>query len=101
MYDFLTFNTFITQKILVIFYYLGAVGFPLILFLYRNSFINKVTFLYNFLKRQDKHIAIVSVVLIFLFMELLWRMCFEAMIGYFDMHDYLHQLVSLKKLKAM
>lgn len=25
-------------------------------------------------------------------MELFWRMMFEAMIGYFDMHDYLQHL---------
>ncbi len=106
MYDFLSFNTFITQKVLVIFYYIGAIGIPLIMLMYRKTFVTKFSFLttielwlqtlFNSLKRKDKIVAIIGIVILFLFMELIWRMMFEAMIGYFDMHDYLQQLSQLK-----
>jgi len=102
MYDFLSFNSFITQKVLVFFYYLSAIGIPLLLFMYRKNLVQKFLFLarvelwivslFNSLKRQDKILAIIVIIFIFFFMELIWRMIFEAMIGYFDMHDYLQEL---------
>lgn len=102
MYDFLTFNTFITQKVLLLFYYIGAIGFPLLILTQRKKFLKKflvvanielwVKNLYSSLKRRDRIIAIVTIFFLFFCMELFWRMMFEMMIGYFDMHDYLQQL---------
>lgn len=46
MYDFLSFNTFITEDILVVFYYIGAIGFPIALFMSRK-YLNKHTLLFQ------------------------------------------------------
>lgn len=102
MYDFFSFNSFITQKVLVIFYYLGAIGFPLFMLLSRKTVIKKFAFLakiesyiktlFHSLQTKEKIKAAVALTLLFFFMELFWRMFFEMMIGYFDMHDYLQEL---------
>ncbi len=98
MQDILSFNTFIAQNILIFFYYIGAIFIPILIWYMRNYFINKFSFiksitqLYNSLSKKDKFIAIITVIMIFLFMQLFWRMMFEAMIGYFDMHNYLYKI---------
>ena len=75
MINFLTFNTFITQKVLIIIYYILVFITPYLLFKYKKG-IN--TFLLIF-------IIVIG--------ELFLRMFFEMLIGYFDMHDYLHMIV--------
>ncbi len=102
MNDFLTFNTFIAQDILIFFYYVGAVIMPVILWFSRDYLLKKVslfnsvnTFLKGFfesLNLKNKTITIIGFVMIFFCMELCWRMIFEAMIGYFDMHNYLYEI---------
>ena len=89
MYDFFTFNSFITPKILIIVYYIGVFFLPAVVWRYRQ----KVKFLYNAYESQNKRIIILYVLGLFLLMQLFWRMMFEMMIGYFDMHTYLHQMV--------
>ena len=104
MYDILVFNRFITQDVLIVFYYIGAMVMPVVLFMFRKELIGRVaffkrindrlnTFYATFTTRQKTVFWLVSVTL-FLCMELCWRMVFEAMIGYFDMHDYLYQITS-------
>ena len=100
--DFLTFKHFITADILIICYYIGAVIIPILLYVGRKYLIEKVQiirtlndfFLNAFSSLEVKHrrYAILFFVLMFLAMELMWRMMFEIMIGYFQMHDYLQQL---------
>ena len=76
--DILSFNAFITQDILIFFYYIGVIALPVLLYYLRDSlFTTKKFFWFVF-------------ILLFVCIELCWRMLFEAMIGYFDMHDYLH-----------
>lgn len=87
--DFLSFNTFITQYVLIFFYYLGVVLIPLILHKYRVK-------ISSIAKIDTQNIALkLSVfVLLLIMMELTLRMFFEAMIGYFDIHDYVQIIKS-------
>jgi len=88
MYDFLSFNSFITQNVLIVFYYIGVFIMPVVLYFFFDKLkeILHVKYMTN-----HKKVIILSVVLL-LFAELFWRMGFEVMIGYFDMHDYLRLL---------
>jgi len=102
MIDILTFSTFITPNILIIFYYIGAVIIPLLLWFSKKKIFQKISFLQSaedrvvrfYLSRpkRDQLLAIVFFVLLFLFLELFWRMMFEMMIGYFDIHNYLYEI---------
>jgi len=87
MWDILTFNTFITPDVLIFFYYTGVVFIPIVLWLLRNS-IEK----YISLKNRVKMLFVLGFLLIIF--ELFLRMIFEMLIGYFDIHNYLHQIVS-------
>jgi len=89
MYDFLTFNSFITPSVLIVVYYIGVFFLPVVLWIYRK----KVQFLYNAYESQNKLKVVLYLLGIFLAMQLFWRMMFEMMIGYFDIHNYLHQMV--------
>ena len=104
MWDFLTFRTFITPDILIFFYYVGAVVIPIVMLQSRKYLVEKVplfqtaknmsqTFL-NTLNTKEKTVVIISFIIMFLVMEMMWRMVFEAMIGYFHMHEYLQVLSS-------
>jgi len=89
MLDFLSFERFITQDVLIVFYYMGVFFLPTILWIYRK----KVSFIYKAYESQNKTFVILVLFFTFLMMQLFWRMMFEAMIGYFDMHTYLHDIV--------
>ena len=102
MWNFLTFQTFIAQDVLIIAYYIGAVVMPIFLW-YSKGYLQKHFTLFaqigTALKQRfgtlgtQKHIvALLGFLAIFLCMELCWRMMFEMLIGYFDMHDYLQTI---------
>ena len=91
MYDFLSFNTFITQDILIIVYYIGAIVTPFFLYKYKNKLTKKS----DFLSQLESKTKVLLITLgIFLLLELFWRMMFETMIGYFDMHEYLYDIAT-------
>jgi len=96
MWDFLTFNSFITQNILILFYYLGAVVFPVILWLKKDPVLSKLSFIK--ISDENKTTIYLTILVLFLLMEIFWRMMFEVMIGYFDMHDYLYQISQQTKM---
>jgi len=103
MWDFLSFNTFITKDVLIFFYYIGAVGIPIALFLFKDYMLKHFSLVqrgymmlqkfYDALPKNQKRRYWSVLILLFLCAELCWRMIFEAMIGYFDMHDYLHMIL--------
>ena len=103
MWEILTFHRFITRDVLVFCYYVGAVVMPVLLYLFRRSLIRKFALLGQIEKtlqrwfknrsRAEKAAVWIVFVLGFLLMELGWRMMFEAMIGYFDIHDDLHRIL--------
>ena len=99
MWDFLTFKSFITVELLILFYYIGAVAVPILLWMLRNYLAGKFSLFqklqsmqkqfYTTLSNKDRLIYVVILFCIFLSMEILWRMMFETMIAYFQMRDYL------------
>ena len=97
MWDILTFNQFVTQDILIFFYYIGVVAIPIVLVFSREYLIQNISLLKKLddkiqssLNLKEKTIMLVSFITLLIFVELGWRMIFEMMIGYFDMHDYLY-----------
>ncbi len=96
MYDFLSFETFIAPAVLLVCYYLGAVGIPLVAVL----LVRKLAALFPAIggaadqakaaiPRKYRWRIYLAMVVMFLCMEIVWRMMFEAMIGYFQMRDAL------------
>ena len=104
MWNFLTFQTFIAQDILRIFYYIGAVLIPVLLWYLRYHLHRRFAFfaeietiykrLFSTLGIHNRIFALLGFLGIFLCMELCWRMIFEMMIGYFDMHGYLQSIAN-------
>jgi membrane-anchored glycerophosphoryl diester phosphodiesterase (GDPDase) len=94
MRDILSFNSFITQDVLIFFYYVGALVIPFVLYYFRDYLIKKlrVKDFYISLSVTEQKVFWVSFITLFICAELCWRMIFEAMIGYFDMHDYLYEI---------
>lgn len=100
--DILRLNTFIAQDILVIFYYFMAIFVPLLLWLARPYILKKIFFLkvlegsvkdyYRALNARQKLLVFITFIFLFLCSELCLRMMFKAMIGYFDMHNYLYEI---------
>jgi hypothetical protein len=99
MWSFLTFESFITQDVLIFFYYMFAIFIPFFLWMMRSYVLKKVPLFgdidsslkgkFNALSIGKKLALIALFVMMFLCMELCLRMMFEMMIGYFDMHNYL------------
>jgi hypothetical protein len=101
-FDFLSFKHFITADILIVCYYIGALVIPVLLYYFRRYLIEKIFLiraLNDFLRQafssldpKNRLYAKILFIGIFLAMETVWRMMFEMMIGYFQMHDYLQQI---------
>ena len=90
LYDLLSFKTFISPYMLYIFYYIGAVLVPLVMLKYSYK-------IYAFLKIDIKKImpkeykfkVYSASILMFIFLEILWRMMFEFLIAYLQIRDAL------------
>ena len=102
MKNFLTFNTFIAQDILVFFYYIFAILVPIFLWIFNLYIVKKISFV-KILEKQTKYAyqslninrkvqIMILFIAIFFFLELCLRIFFEAMIGYFDIHQYLFEI---------
>lgn len=104
MWDFLTFKTLITRDVLILAYYTGAVVMPLVLWASRHYLIRWLSVarsadalrqkLFSSLSSRNQLLVVAALVAMFLMMELAWRMMFETMIAYFQMHDYLQLIAS-------
>ncbi len=99
MTNFLTFKTFISIDILMLSYYIGAIVIPIAMWFSKtylqkkfkilDNFNNLLVTLFGTMSLKRKVISIALFIAIFISMEIVWRMCFEAMIGYFQMIDAL------------
>jgi len=95
MIDFLRFKSFIAIDFFILFYYIGAVFIPvLIIYNYKYLIDNFKIFRYmhksavaifDKLNQKEKNISIACMVFCFVFMEIMWRICFEMVIGYFQL----------------
>ena len=102
--DFLSFKRFIAADILICCYYVGAVLIPILLYAARRTLIEKVSLVRSiseFLKNlsasldpKNRLYLTILFLMMFLAIEVMWRMMFEMMIGYFQMHDYLQQIAA-------
>ena len=98
--DFLTFKSFISTEVLIIFYYIGALVLPVGIWALLKWLIGKYRFLNvtyengkeiiwtSFNKKQQTKLVAFFIVS-FLFMELFWRMLFEFLIAYMQIRDAL------------
>jgi len=86
--NFLTFRSFITPYILMAFYYVGAIIIPLLLLKYHKKILKRFN-----LKIVKIDIRVKLLIFtFFIFAQIIWRMVFEFMIAYFQMHDKLMKL---------
>jgi hypothetical protein len=90
--NFLTFESFISIKVLIILYYAGAFFIPMILW-YKRQFISKLMDVLMHSAPISSTRLILGSMIFFILLELGWRMMFEMLIGFFQMRDYLQQLV--------
>jgi hypothetical protein len=106
--EYLTFHKFIAQDVLVLFYYFFALALPFLIWSVRRGVIQKVLFLQNIeesvlayyskLSLKEKVKIWVAFIALFFCAQLCLRMVFEAMIGYFNMQNYLYDIAtSLKR----
>ena len=102
MMDFITFKSFISTEVLIIFYYIGALIMPIgiwLLFswlmrkykLFNTAYDSGKQIIWESLNKKQKTKLIAIFVTSFLFMELFWRMFFEFLIAYMQMRDALLQ----------
>ena len=91
--NFLTFDTFISIPVLIAFYYLGALMIPALLWV-KRSWVIKITDIATQYFPITTSRLILGFMLLFMLFELMWRMMFEMLIGYFKMIEYLHHLAS-------
>lgn len=90
MWDFLTFNTFISKNILTFAYYVGVITMPLVAWFLKIYLLEKSLTLKKI--NENKVVAIVGFLIIFICAQICLRMMFETMIGYFDMREYLYEI---------
>ena len=100
--DFITFKSFISIPVLIVFYYIGAIILPVGIWLFSTWLIKKYKFIddahkkgkeliWGLLNKKQRIMLVAIFVSIFLFMELFWRMLFEFLIAYMQMRDALLQ----------
>jgi len=93
MIDFLTFKTFISPYFFMTFYYMGAIVMPIFI-IYKHSYLQqKFSFIdrcckmalsfFNNLSNKRKIQSILFMIFAFLFLEVMWRVAFEFVLGYF------------------
>jgi Domain of unknown function (DUF4282) len=98
--DFLTFKSFISTEVLIIFYYIGALILPIGIWLLFAWLIRKYKLINNIhesgkgiiwksLDKKQQTKLVVFFICSFLFMELFWRMLFEFLIAYMQIRDAL------------
>ncbi len=97
---FLRFELFISQPVLIVCYYLGALGMPLLAawMAYRLGTLSpdlqrrlqrQGRLLFRQLPRRYQVWMILLSVLAFVFMNIIWRMMFEYLIAFMQMRDAL------------
>jgi hypothetical protein len=99
MMSFLTFRSFISVDILILSYYIGAVIIPMAMWFSKAYLQRKfhlldrvnhiIITLFGKLTLKKKIVSILIIIMLFISMEIVWRMCFEVMIGYFQMIEAL------------
>lgn len=79
--DILTFKTMISQQMLFVFYYIGAILVPYLVYKYTK-------YIYKPMKEKAAKYFTLFIAS-FIFMEILWRMMFEFLIAFLQIRDAL------------
>jgi hypothetical protein len=98
--DFLTFKSFISIEVLIIFYYVGALILPIATWalltwlmrkyrLINTTYENGKEIIWKSLNKKQQTNLVALFISSFLFMELFWRMLFEFLIAYMQIRDAL------------
>jgi len=98
MWNFLSFHTFVTPVLLIVFYYIGAVLMPLLSYMVARYIKKRVVEYLAIditIEKGYRYLFYLSMALCFLCMELIWRVIFEFMVAYFDMHDALMKISTI------
>lgn len=104
--DFLTFKSFISTEVLILFYYIGALILPIATWFLSTWLIRKYKFLnatyeggkemiWKSLNKKQQIKFLTFFIFFFLLMELFWRMLFEFLIAYMQIHDALTTCISI------
>ena len=89
--ELLTFEAFISVPVLILFYYIGALMIPALLWYKRTWVVKIADALMRTFPITTSRLVLGFMVLLLGF-EILWRMMFEMLIGYFKMIEYLQHL---------
>jgi hypothetical protein len=107
--DFLAFRTLISPSLLILFYYLGALGVPIMGWIAARWLLRRLRWMApaytsgraamnRLTRRRDRRLVGTLFALMFIFMflamEIGWRMMFEFMLAYFQMRDALLDLAA-------
>ena len=101
--EFLTFRRFVSFPVLLVWYYLGALGIPLLSWYVAIRIKRKYwivseagemgqQLIREHLRPRDQAALIALILFLFLSMETMWRVLFEYLIGYLQMRDALMSL---------
>lgn len=100
MADFLTFKSFISPSLLIVFYYMGVAIFPFAIWQFSARITSKYR-LIDALHKKGKHLVWkllstkqrMTILFVFLsvltMMEIIWRMMFEFLLAYMQIRDVL------------
>jgi hypothetical protein len=93
LWNFFRFEIFMAQDVLIALYFIGAVICPFVLWALRGALYRKFAFFKETENKVRTHryagYVYALFFIAFVFAEIVWRMMFEAMVAYFQMHDYL------------
>jgi len=98
MMEFLSFERFISIEVLILLYYIGAVIMPVGIVIFGKRLLSKFNvfvaayktgkeIVWSSLTGKQKIEALIALLICFIFMELFWRMLFEFLIAYMQIHD--------------
>jgi hypothetical protein len=98
--DFLTFNSFLSIPVLIGFYYLGAIVCPFVMWRCMKWLLKRYpwaadlhaqgkSIVWQQLPSDKKWKVVLLFVAMFLMAEIFWRMLFEYLIAFMQMHDAL------------
>lgn len=102
---YLTFRSFISTHVLVVLYYIGALGVPIgswffALWIKRKYLLvsdiyeSSKKMIFSVTKTKDRMLFYVLFALLVFCMEIIWRMVFEFLIAYFQMRNVLLELAT-------
>ena len=100
MTDFLTFKSFISPSILIVFYYMGVFTLPLIIWKFSTRITSQFRLLntlyekgqrlvWKILSTKQRLIVVFVFLSMLIMMEIIWRMMFEFLIAYMQIREAL------------